>query len=200
MKIIILLIISFFSINTVNAKEKVTFNACVDGDTFHVNINNKKQTVRMIAIDTPESVHPQKEEEYYGKESSEYVCNRLKNAKTIEIEYDENSDKTDKYDRLIAWVFVDGTLLQKELVENGYAKVAYLYDDYKYTKLLEESQELASINKLGIWSQETEIPKENNNYSTKEIIIIIVLLLIIIFSSNKVITKKAKKQLKKYLN
>ena len=197
MKIIIFLILSLISVNPVNAKEKVIFNSCVDGDTFHVTIDNEKQTIRMIAIDTPETVHPQKGEEPYGKQASEYTCNKVKNAKKIEIEYDENSDKTDKYGRIIAWVFVDDILLQKELIENGYAKVGYLYDDYKYTHILEESQELASINNIGIWSETTE--KKEKTDSQKEIIIIVMLVIIILFSSNKKITKKAKIKLKKYL-
>ena len=119
-KIIILLILSILSINTVYAKEKVTFDSCVDGDTFKIILNGEKKSVRMIAIDTPESVHPTKEVEYYGKEASEYTCNKLKNASKIELEYDENSDKEDKYERLIAWVFVDDLLLQEDLIENGY--------------------------------------------------------------------------------
>lgn len=197
MKIIILLILSLISMNPVSAKEKVFFHSCVDGDTFHVTIDNKKQTIRMIAIDTPETVHPQKGEEPYGKKASEYTCNKVKNAKIIEIEYDENSDKTDKYGRLIAWVFVDDILLQKDLIENGYAKVGYLYDDYKYTHILEETQELASTNKIGIWSELEE--QEEKTYSKKEIIIIIILVIIILFSNNKKITKKAKNKLKKQL-
>ena len=165
-------------------------------------LEDKKYTIRMLAVDTPESVHPSKPVEYYGKEASNYTCNLVKNAKKIEIEYDEDSDKTDKYDRLLVWVFVDGKLLQKELISNGYAKVAYLYGDYKYTKELENAQELASAKSLGIWNEdaknkynkefnitdeyddETDKKSENTdtistssitdsgNYSTKDIIII----------------------------
>ena len=86
MKIIILLILSFLSINNVYAKEKVTFHSCVDGDTFHVTINGEKKTIRMIAIDTPETVHPTKGEEYYGKEASEYTCNKIKIGITKNIQ------------------------------------------------------------------------------------------------------------------
>lgn len=197
MKIILLLILSIFSINTVSAKEKVTFDSCVDGDTFKIIINNEKKSVRMIAIDTPESVHPTKEEEYYGKESSEYTCNKLQNASKIELEYDKNSDKEDKYGRLVAWVFVDDILLQQDLVEKGYAKVAYLYDDYKYTSILEEKQELASAKNIGIWSQEQNI--NNKQYTVKEIVIIVFLILIIVFSGSKALKRKAKSKLKKYL-
>ena len=211
-KIIIIITIFLIGINFTYAKEQVQFSSCVDGDTIKITFNNKIYTVRMLAIDTPESVHPTKGVEYQGKEASEYTCNLIKNAKKIELEYDDNSDKTDKYDRLLAWVFVDDILLQKELVANGYAKIAYLYDDYKYTKELETNQELASAKGIGIWDKEAEAlyNKKNNievnksvevsdNYSTKEIIIIGILLLIIVFVGDKTIKKKAKKKLKKYL-
>ena len=215
-KIIVMLSILFIGINIVNAKETVKFSSCVDGDTIKVLLGKEEKTIRMLAIDTPESVHPTKGVEYYGKEASEYTCNKVKNAKKIEIEYDNNSDKTDKYDRLLVWVFTDGTLLQKDLVSNGYAKVAYLYGDYKYTSILEKEQELASAKNIGIWNEdaknkyntEKNIKEEDDNkssekeikdYTTKDIIIIGILLLIIVFVGDKSIKNKAKKKLKKYL-
>ena len=222
-KIILILSIFFLSISNIYAKEVVKFSNCVDGDTIKVLLDNKEYTVRMLAIDTPESVHPTKKVEYYGKEASDYTCEKVKNAKKLEIEYDENSDKIDKYDRLLVWVFVDDVLLQKDLIENGYAKIAYLYDDYKYTKELESIQELASAKNIGIWDEvaketynkENDIKEdieesanlednqskkeESNNYSIKEIIIIALLLLIVLFVGDKSIKKKAKKKLKKYL-
>lgn len=224
-KLILIISIFFLSINSIYAKEKVQFSDCVDGDTIKVLLEGKKYTIRMLAIDTPESVHPTKGVEYYGKEASEYTCNTIKNAKKIEIEYDENSDKTDKYDRLLVWVFVDGKLLQQELISNGYAKLAYLYGDYKYTSILEDTQELASTKNIGIWNEEAKAKynKENkitediedtdkniesntktsiteaSNYETKDIIIIGILLLIILFVGDKTIKNKAKKKLKKYL-
>jgi len=217
-KIFILITVFFLGINTISAKETVKFSDCVDGDTIKVLLDNKKYTVRMLAVDTPESVHPTKGVEYYGKEASDYTCNLVKTAKKIEIEYDDNSDKTDKYDRLLVWVFVDGKLLQNELVANGYAKVAYLYDDYKYTNTLKDSQEKASSKNIGIWNEteKTKYNEENNiktednkteatsiinskDYSTKDIIIIGILLLVIVFIGDKSIKNKAKKKLKKYL-
>lgn len=162
-KIIIFLSTFLIGINITYAKEIVEFSKCVDGDTIKIILNEKEYTVRMLAIDTPESVHPTKGVEYYGKEASEYTCNKVTNAKKIELEYDENSDQTDKYDRLLAWVFVDGSLLQKDLVTNGYAKVAYLYDDYKYTKKLKTAQELASAKNIGIWDEDAKTKYNNEN-------------------------------------
>lgn len=142
-------------------KESVEFSACVDGDTAKFKLNDEIIKVRFLAVDTPETKHPTKGEEPYGKEASDFTCNKLKNAKKIELEYDENSDKKDRYDRVLAWVFTDDSLLQSELVKNGLAEVAYLYGDYKYTSLLNDNEEYAKTNKLGMYSD------TDNSYYTK---------------------------------
>ena len=122
----------FFNINVLAMDVKLS--KCIDGDTAKFNINGKVYSVRFLAIDSPEM------DTDAGKRAAEFTCNRLKNANKIIIEYDDNSDKYDKYDRQLAWIFVDDKLLQKDIIDNGYAKVAYLYGDYKYTHLLEEKE------------------------------------------------------------
>jgi micrococcal nuclease len=151
LQLIIVIVIILLSTTISDNKLTVTLKACVDGDTAKVVTNNGVETIRFLAIDTPETVHPTKDVESYGKEASEYTCNRLTNAKTIELEFDINSDKYDKYNRLLAWVFVDGKLLQSELVSIGYAKVAYLYGDYKYTSILMDDEIIAKQKEAGIW-------------------------------------------------
>ena len=189
-KIILFISIFFICINNVYAKEAVKLKKCVDGDTFKVTIDEKEYTVRMLSIDTPESVKDKNNIEYYGKESSEYTCKKLTKAKKIELEYDPKSDKFDKYDRLLAWVFVDNKLLQSELIEKGYAKVAYMYDDYKYNDLLKEKQELASSKNIGVWNEQAkqEYEKQDKKEEEKEVkpenievVIITIILLIITF-------------------
>lgn len=196
-KLVLFIMLFMFSCN-VYAKEEVKFSKCVDGDTIKVLINNKEYTVRMLAIDTPESVHPKKTVEYYGKEASDYTCDKVKNANKLELEYDNKSDKTDKYNRILAYVFVDGYLLEDLLVTNGYAEVAYLYDDYKYADLLKDKESVAKAKGIGIWNEE-ERNKFNNNdvsLSTKEIILLIGLGVALYFY--KKIDKKVKKSVKKY--
>jgi len=68
------------------------------------------------------------------------VCDALTNAKTIELEYDDGSDETDKYGRTLAWVYADGKLLQRELVKQGLAEVKYIYGDYAYTDELKSQK------------------------------------------------------------
>ena len=205
-KIFLILILLFIGIVPISAKTiEVKFNDCVDGDTAKFIYKKDEITARFLAIDTPETVHPNKKEEPYGKEASEYTCNKIKNAEVIELEYDEDSDKLDKYNRHLVWVFVDGELLQKKLVSKGYASVAYLYGDYKYTSELEEAEQEAEDNKLGIWSiEETNTEEEKNvdiiekkNY--KKIIIFLGIAIIMCTVSTKA-RKKVKKKVNKEIN
>lgn len=146
----------------------VTLEACVDGDTAKFKTaENEIIKARFLAIDTPETVHPTKGEEPFGKAASNYTCTSLTNALEIKIEYDENSTLEDKYGRKLVWVFVDGVLLQDSLISQGYAEVAYLYGDYKYTSLLQDSEALAKVNKVGIWSID-EIEEETIEKVTTE--------------------------------
>lgn len=167
--VMIFLFFCLFITNVYAERVSVKFEACVDGDTIKVMLDNKKTTVRFLAIDTPETVHPTKGEQPFGKEASNYTCNKVKNAKKLEIEYDEGSTKTDKYNRALGWVFVDDTLLQKDLVSLGYAKVAYLYGDYKYTEDLKKEESIAKSKKLGVWSLEEETTTKKIEKTTKKV-------------------------------
>lgn len=167
--VMIFLFFCLFITNVYAERVSVKFEACVDGDTIKVMLDNKKTTVRFLAIDTPETVHPTKGEQPFGKEASNYTCNKVKNAKKLEIEYDEGSAKTDKYNRALGWVFIDDTLLQKDLVSLGYAKVAYLYGDYRYTEDLKKEESIAKSKKLGVWSLEEETTTKKIEKTTKKV-------------------------------
>lgn len=177
----------------INASNKlsVTLNKCVDGDTAWFNLNDEVIKTRFLAIDTPESTN---KIEKYGKEASKFTCDLLSNAKKIEIEYDDNSDKQDKYKRELVWIFVDGELLQEKIVENGYAEIKYIYGDYKYLNQLDKALNKAKKNKVNLWN--------NNVDDTNYILVgIIILIIIILFIFNKKvrrkIIRKTKREVKK---
>lgn len=151
-------------------KSKVTYKSVVDGDTAKFIMEDKEITVRFLAVDTPESKHPTKGEEPFGKEASNYTKERLEKAKEIYLEFDYNSDEKDKYDRYLAWIWVDDILLQKDLVKHGLARVAYLYADYKYTPELQVEEKIAKENKLKIWGlDENENTVDEENFIQKEV-------------------------------
>ena len=153
MKKIVLFLILFLFTFSVSAKTKVTLVSCIDGDTAKFKIDGEVKTVRFLSIDAPEIAHDEVEAELYGDEASNFTCNALKNASSIKLQYDSKSDKVDKYDRVLAWVFVDNKLLQEDLVSNGLAEVRYVYDDYLYSSKLKNLENKAKEKKVGIWSE-----------------------------------------------
>ena len=165
-------------IKEVNRKEKVTFSKCGDGDTARFIINGEERKVRFLAIDTPELDSNEK----FSKEASEYTCNALKKAKEIYLEYDSNSDKEDKYGRVLAFVYADDILLEKSLIENGLAKVYYIYGDYAHVDELREIERIAKNKKIGIWSDDIPdiVDDEEKNEAPDNIITQIINLIITI--------------------
>jgi micrococcal nuclease len=157
-KIIVVFILIFLCYKVYAEDRDILSNIeCIDGDTIKASINGEENTIRFIGIDTPETKYSTKDvDEPYAQEASDYTCNSVMSAKIVEIEYDSNSDKSDKYGRILGWIFVDGNLLQKELVYNGLARVKYIYDDYKYLNEINEAEQYAKDNKLGIWSDSKE--------------------------------------------
>lgn len=189
--------------NLSNERIEVEYSESVDGDTAKFKLNEKIITVRFLGIDTPETVHPSLGEQPYGKEASNYTKEKLQNANKIELEYDSNSAKTDKYGRYLAWIWVDDSLLQEELVSEGLAKTYMLQDNYTYAWILQEKQEDVKEEKVGIWSDtvESNINVINNN-KTKEnlnndIIGIVILGIILLIA---ILMRKGKQNIDKKQN
>ncbi len=135
-----------------NQRIPADFVRHVDGDTTVLKIDGKEQKVRFLLIDTPETVKPKTKVQPFGFEASNRTKELLSTASEITFEYDQG-DKKDRYGRALGYIFVDGTLLQKTLVSEGLARVAYIKEpNTKYLLELEEAQEKAKNESLGIWS------------------------------------------------
>lgn len=125
----------------------------VDGDTFKILYNGKETKVRLIGVDTPESVHPtatKNTEE--GKRASEYTKSLIE-GKKVKLEFDVS--QTDKYGRLLAYVYLEsGEMLNKKLLEEGYAKIATYPPNVKYVELFTTVQDEAKKSKKGFWKED----------------------------------------------
>jgi micrococcal nuclease len=124
--------------------------SCTDGDTAVFKINGMSQPTRFLAIDTPETsngVDP------WGFAAKDYTCNALQNAEQIILENDEESDVWDNYNRLLAFIWVDGEMLQYNLVRESLAYVKYLYGDYKHNPTLIGLEVLVQKEKAKIWGE-----------------------------------------------
>ena len=127
----------------------------IDGDTIEVEIDRGLYKVRYIGIDTPETVHPQKPVEYFGKEASE-KNRELVEGKTVGLEKDVS--ETDKYGRLLRYVWVDDVMVNAELVRLGYAQVSTYPPDVKYQDLFLQLQRQAEEAGLGLWAEPVPEP------------------------------------------
>lgn len=171
--IIIFLLLIYIPVNA--EKIEAQLSKCIDGDTATFTINGESKKTRFLAIDAPEIAKEDVEAEPLGDEASEYTCNKLKNAKKIELEYDDKSDKEDKFGRTLAWIWVDNKLLQEIIIKEGLAKVRYVYSKYKYVDILYSALDEAMNNKKGLWAD--YIPKtytvtfiDGDNTSTIKVI------------------------------
>jgi micrococcal nuclease len=125
----------------------------IDGDTIIVNIDGKEERVRLIGVDTPETVHPNKPVEYFGKEASEFT-KRMVEGKKVRLEYDWQ--RRDKYGRLLAYIYLeDGTFLNAEIIKQGYG-FAYTRFPFKYLEEFRQYEREARENGRGLWGLPTK--------------------------------------------
>ncbi|WP_343032855.1 stalk domain-containing protein [Cytobacillus depressus] len=125
----------------------------VDGDTVKVSLNGKEETIRLLLIDTPETVHPTKPVEPFGKEASDFAKQLMPPGKAVKVELDVS--ERDKYGRLLAYVYADGRMVNELLLEKGLARVAYVYvPNTRYVDQFREIQTKAQKQQIGIWSLE----------------------------------------------
>lgn len=134
--------------------EKCTVLRVVDGDTYSLDIGGEETRVRLIGVDTPESVAPAsyaKGNTEEGKTVSDIVKDKIKAGDVLYAEYDVS--KTDKYGRTLAYLyFEDGKMVQEWLLENGYAQVMTIQPNSKYADRFVEIQHKAAESKTGLWN------------------------------------------------
>ncbi|CAM3793067.1 thermonuclease family protein [Mesobacillus thioparans] len=138
---------------------------CTDGDTAVFTINGKDYKTRFLYIDTPEST---KTTEPFGPEAADYTCSFLKQGKII-LETD-GSSLFDRYDRLLAWVWVGDKLHQEEITKAGLVEDFYDYGNYKYENRIWAAMDFAKENGKGMYAGKGDknSPKDSANDTPKE--------------------------------
>lgn len=110
---------------------------------------NNKERIRLIGVDTPETVHPNKPVEYFGKEASAFTKREIEGRK-VRLEYDW--EKKDRYGRTLAYVYrvEDGFFLNAEIIKQGYGH-AYTRFPFKYLDEFRQYEKEARENGKGLW-------------------------------------------------
>lgn len=139
--------------------EEASVERVVDGDTMKLNLKNSNEviTLRLLLVDTPESVKPGVDPQAYAIEASNFAKEVLQVNDTVYIEYDSGS-KTDRYGRHLGYLWYyskennSWQMFNKTIIEKGFARVGYIYSQKKYLDTLNEAQDKAKNSKLNIWS------------------------------------------------
>lgn len=123
----------------------------VDGDTIVVHPNEK---VRLIGVDTPETVDPKKPVECFGKEATQFTRDAVE-GKSVRLVLDDRNQRTQHKDfrgRTLAYIYLeDGTMLNADLIRRGYAH-AYTQFRFRYLVEFRELERAARAEALGLWS------------------------------------------------
>ncbi|MFH1456797.1 MAG: thermonuclease family protein [Patescibacteria group bacterium] len=151
----------------------ITISRVVDGDTVEFTCNGKDEKIRIIGIDTPETVHPSKPVQCFGKEASQKMKKIAENKKAI-LKKGQGSENRDKYGRLLRYIEINNQDIGAEMIKNGYA---FSYKIYPHEKLDEYNQLEKDVRETekGLWGkgicdyQDEKIDNtENNVVSTQQ--------------------------------
>ena len=125
----------------------------IDGDTIKVKYNGKTETIRYLLIDTPEVRHQTLGNQPLGDEASSRNKQLLEDA-TVSLEFDVG-ERYDDYGRLLAYVYADGQSVQQILLQEGLARVAYVFaPNTRHLDSFEEAEAIARQAELNIWQYE----------------------------------------------
>lgn len=119
----------------------------IDGDTFVIHYDDKNLTIRLLGINTPETVHPFKPVEYFGKEASQFLSQTL-TGQTVTLQFDGN--RIDKYDRLLAYVYLNDEMVNREILKQGFGYV-YTRFPFKFLEDFVDIQKHARESRVGLW-------------------------------------------------
>ena len=162
-KLIIIGLLLFFVAALVSIREtqnnqpKDTYSVkkVIDGDTIEIERYGKSEKVRMIGIDTPETLDPRKPVQCFGKEASDKSKDLLSGGR-VRLEFDPIVGEKDKYNRLLAYVWSDNELVNLKLIKEGYAnEYTYRSQSYKYQNEFKNAQTVAKESSIGLWSPQT---------------------------------------------
>lgn len=129
-----------------SARELVHVKSVIDGDTIKL---MDGRTVRYIGIDTPETKHPSRGIECFGQQASqrntELVAGQL-------VELEKDVSEADRYNRQLRYVWVNGRMINEQLVAEGYAFARSFPPDVKHQELFNKAQQVAQAESKGLWS------------------------------------------------
>ena len=139
----------------------------IDGDTLEVKIGSRRDKVRLIGVDAPESVHPRRPVERFALEAAMFT-RRMTVGKVVTLVADDGQLNRDKYGRLLRYVFLaDGTCVNAEIIRQGYghAYVRFPFDRIDEFRALERQARAAG---RGLWTAPREAGARSGRHATAD--------------------------------
>lgn len=125
----------------------------VDGDTIKVRVGDLLETVRLVGINTPESVDPRKAVECFGVEAATQLKAILLGQR-VSLQKDQTQADRDRYGRLLRFVFLDDQDVGLWLLKEGYAKESlYSNQPHVYRDMYIAAEQLAKTAERGLWAK-----------------------------------------------
>ncbi len=134
----------------------VSVSRVVDGDTIEVSVSEtEKYKVRLIGINTPESVDPRKPVECFGREATEHLKQLLAQS-LLSLQADDSQESEDVYGRWLRYVYLeDGSDINLQMIKDGYAYEYTYRTPYEHQAIYQAAEAEAKNKKNGLWSSET---------------------------------------------
>lgn len=126
----------------------------VDGDTVKVRVGGRVETVRLIGIDAPEAATSGRPAQCFGPESTA-KAKELLAGKVARLEFDESQGRRDRYDRLLAYVWVNDVLVNDWMIRQGYAREFTYRLPYRYQAAFQAAEQEARAAGRGLWAANT---------------------------------------------
>ncbi len=127
-----------------------TVVSVVDGDTIILRIQNKTETVRLLGIDTPETVHPTKPVECFGTQASSFTKDALQKNSRVRLVRDV--EPRDRFQRLLVYLYLeDGTLFNQLLLDRGFARTLSIEPNTAFASQFTDHESSARERRVGLW-------------------------------------------------
>jgi micrococcal nuclease len=134
----------------ISQPDLATIVSVVDGDTIVLSVQNQTETVRLLGIDTPETVHPTRPIECFGPEASAFTKATLEKGSVVKLVRDV--EPRDRYQRLLVYLFLaDGTLFNQLLIDRGLARTLSIEPNTAFASQFANHESSARNRRVGLW-------------------------------------------------
>ena len=121
----------------------------LDGDTIVVRrAGGADETIRLLGVDTPETHHPRKPVQCYGPEAAAYTASRLF-GQVVQLE--DDVVRHDVYGRRLAYVYLHGANFERELLQQGYARLLVIEPNHAHARAMLDDELDARARRVGLW-------------------------------------------------